>query len=597
MAGKNRNNLIMQMMIIYGVFILLPITLLFTLFSFRTVKDIEGNFSSFMRENNHQIEENINLIMADIDRISSLSVVDKDAQVILGKNYNTYGTERRADSLKMNKLISISSNLSPLFYEVIFVSNQGEIFTNLSPVPPVIGDKIQTEWIPGIDPEDRNRYISNIYVTANGVQYISVYRKILNSLSYRLNGYVFINIRLSELQKHFTRKGEEDEYSTNTLILYDQDIIFSTDTSQKTPDELTIKFNEAIRSNWDAIENAETTIKVNNQSYLVAGTKNETTGWYIIQYTPQTYIENYTIKALYYVFGSMIPIILLFVFFGYYFSKRIISPIHKLKCSMGKVEENIYEQVNSKEKMAEEIHELILSYNSMVTSLDRNIHQKYVLEMNKRLVEFKMLQAQINPHFLFNTLNLISSLAELEGVDKIKDVSNCLADMFRYSINSSDVVTIQEELNQIEHYVTIQKMRFYEKFDLHYEIAEEMKSYYMLKFLFQPLIENAIYHGLENKRGFGKIEMRFMEDNRDLSIHIIDDGIGMNEDTYQRVVRNLSSNRDDSDYQKTDEHIGLVNIHFRIKDYYGEEYGLSVHSTYGVGTDIEIRIPIIKEMR
>jgi two-component system sensor histidine kinase YesM len=552
-----------------------------------------------MMENNNQLNQRISLIITDIDRVSSLSVIDDEAQRILSKNYKTYGVENLTDREKMINLISISSTLSTFFYEVIYVSQYEMFYTNLSSISQELEDRIINEWIPYLTANGNKRMITDIYQKNTGVAYISINRRILNPYSYKVNGYVFINIRQKDLQRNLdkTNRTKKDGFITNTIILSENNIIYHS----KDEDSLPIEFNrvifDTIKNNWESIEKSRLKIEFEGNEYIMTGIKNEDTGWYIIQYIPMKYIANYSKKTLYFYLFIMLPILSLFLLLGYYFSERIVSPVHKLKCAMKKVENGIFEQLKDKSKKANEIDELIESYNTMVIRLEKTIRQKYISEMNKRTIEFKMLQAQINPHFLYNTLNLITSMAELEGNGKIGRVSNSLARMFRYNIQEGDIVRIKQELEQVSNYVTIQKLRFYDKVEFCYEISEEIESYYMLKFLFQPLIENAIFHGIENKDGPGKIDMIFKEEQEMLIIKIIDDGVGMSEDTYLGILEKITRRREEYFKQERYDHIGIENIHCRIRDYYGEEFGLHIESILGEGTIIEMKIPIVKEMK
>jgi two-component system sensor histidine kinase YesM len=204
-------------------------------------------------------------------------------------------------------------------------------------------------------------------------------------------------------------------------------------------------------------------------------------------------------------------------------------------------------------------------------------------------MQLKMLQAQINPHFLYNTLNLISSLSILEGAESVSEISNKLSLLLRYSLNRPDIVKLNEELSQIENYIYILKIRFPEKINFEIYIDDDVSDFYIPKFIIQPIVENAVKHGLE-PRGHGtiRIEVRRAEN---LTISVEDDGAGIPEDKLNYINKCLAC---ESNY-KLDSKIGINNVNFRIKEYYGKEYGINILSDEGNGTKVTIVLPIIKE--
>jgi len=207
---------------------------------------------------------------------------------------------------------------------------------------------------------------------------------------------------------------------------------------------------------------------------------------------------------------------------------------------------------------------------------------KETLEEQSQLLtaERKALLAQINPHFLYNTLNTIKSIAKLEGIDSIATIVTQLGKLLRSTIeNDQEFVTLGISLELVESYLAIQKIRFGDKIQTFIESPKYLKAHPFPKLILQPLIENAVIHGLEPKVGGGKILLKVSKQNKEIKIEISDNGIGMKEAL--KAMEDKSKNS-----------IGLHNVHRRLQLYYGKDYGINIESSLGKGTKIVLVIPM-----
>lgn len=204
--------------------------------------------------------------------------------------------------------------------------------------------------------------------------------------------------------------------------------------------------------------------------------------------------------------------------------------------------------------------------------------------------ELNSLRMQINPHFIYNTLESIKWIAFINHSEEIVTMVTALGNFMRNNISGSEFVTLEKELENIKCYLTIQKLRYRDKFEVEFDIATELLSAQMPKLLLQPLVENAIVHGLEPMIGIGKILIRGRLENSDIVICIIDNGIGFTEDSLEYQNQNLAV-PGDNDHRES---LGIKNVHQRIQMYYGEKYGLSISSQYGIETNVCLRIPYKK---
>ncbi|MCF0229131.1 MAG: sensor histidine kinase [Parasporobacterium sp.] len=223
------------------------------------------------------------------------------------------------------------------------------------------------------------------------------------------------------------------------------------------------------------------------------------------------------------------------------------------------------------------------------------------MEMDKKNAEITSLQSQINPHFLYNTLEVIRSEAIINQDYAAAEMSEALANYFRYNISrKSDTVTVGDELDNVGNYISIQKGRFGERvsYEIRYDSDEaEIRKAMIPKLTLQPLVENAIFHGLEKKAGNGKVTVHAVCTGVRIILRVTDDGPGMNEQTLKEVERKINGVTMADDRPNTDKHggIALANINKRIKMVFGEEFGLYITSTPGIGTEAEVIMPYRKK--
>lgn len=240
------------------------------------------------------------------------------------------------------------------------------------------------------------------------------------------------------------------------------------------------------------------------------------------------------------------------------------------------------------------------SLNRIHSRLLESIDREYVAHMKQKDAEIHALQSQINPHFLYNTLDSIRGLALINDDEEVAEMTEALSVFFRYSIGQKGhIVTLREELENIKSYLLIQNNRFKDK--LFFEVLidgdeEKILQYQFPKLLLQPVIENAVYHGIEPKIGPGHIRIRIFTTENKLIIHVQDDGIGMEESDLQSLKEKLRRGKDgDEPPTSHGNGIALININQRIILNYGERYGLTFASTKGVGSEVELTLPIICE--
>ena len=235
-----------------------------------------------------------------------------------------------------------------------------------------------------------------------------------------------------------------------------------------------------------------------------------------------------------------------------------------------------------------EIGKLAKTFNKMTTRVKKLINDVYIEKINQRELELQMLRNQINPHFLYNTLESMRMVAEYNNIPKISDMAFLLGKILRFGINmNKDIVTIKEEIEYLNYYIKLQNYRFENSFRAIINIDESICDCQIIKLILQPVVENAIYHGLSDRPQDGLIEITTAGDESNIIFTVKDNGHGMERDTVANLNNYLY------DLNNSFKSIGLKNVHKRIQLFYGRDYGITIDSTLGFGTNVKITLPKI----
>ena len=279
-------------------------------------------------------------------------------------------------------------------------------------------------------------------------------------------------------------------------------------------------------------------------------------------------------------------ILVLFLFLSYYIPLSITSPIRRLTQVTDQVAKGDL-TVRSDVTGGVEAQVLSDSLNTMIDKINELLEQVKTEQIRLRKAEFELLQSQINPHFLYNTLDAIVWLAEAGEQKKVVSMVGSLSDFFRISLNQGqDILDVKEELQHVRSYLEIQQMRYQDILQYEICVPEELNHCQIPKITLQPLVENALYHGIKNKRGKGMIRIEGELDGEDCILLITDNGKGMTPERLEQVRKGIRNRK----VRETDIY-GLYNVNERIRLNFGENYGITITSTYGEGTCVTVRLP------
>ncbi|TQI67916.1 sensor histidine kinase [Clostridium sp. KNHs216] len=312
------------------------------------------------------------------------------------------------------------------------------------------------------------------------------------------------------------------------------------------------------------------------------------TGWKIIAVTPtQDITSNYQQFRLFALFFLFFAIFLM-IFVNMFLSSRIANPLKELELSVKELDRGNLSGVDISVSGSYEVQHLGKTIRSMVDQMRRLMDDIVAEQESKRRSELDALQSQINPHFLYNTLDSIIWMVENERYDGAVTMVTALARLFRISLSQGkNIITVSDELEHVRNYLTIQKMRYKNKFS--YEISAEPETLKCatIKLIVQPLVENAIYHGMEFMSGDGEIRIKAYREGNDLYIDIIDNGLGMPQEQADALLT-----QETTKVRGKGSGIGLKNVQERIQLYFGSEYGLAIYSEPDEGTTARIHLPL-----
>lgn len=331
-----------------------------------------------------------------------------------------------------------------------------------------------------------------------------------------------------------------------------------------------------------SVDETATDIFLNNEpsDYITETKTLSNFGWTAYLYRPASSISTAALNITYIVLAMIVLCIVLIFFVSTLLSKIIVAPIEKLSSSMEQVKQGNYE-IDIFSNSTDEVGQLISSFQKMVDTLNNLVNEVLLSKIRQQKYEIEILQSQINPHFLYNSLSLINSKAIIAGQSDISQMARLLSTFYRTMLNKGQqITTIASEINNTKSYIAIQQMMHSQSFDVIYDIDESILECPIPNLLIQPLAENAIIHGLDHRELPGKaiLSVSCYQDGQDIIFKVMDNGCGMTDEECQHILT-----KDSNGY-------GVKNVHQRIQLYYGAEYGLTFHSTKGMGTYALLRI-------
>lgn len=578
--------------------------LLIGVYCIRSMDATKKENYNYMSQFGEQISLNTDVIFSNMERIRYIHLIDDEVKKSIRKSMKqkTIGEELE-ETAYVQKALNHMTAMNQYVLRATIVNEYGEIYSNVQTRNESYIKRME-EIDAGQDWSDKHKvYYTGVYTEEINMipfELVTSISKIYDIDRDTYVGTLYVDVNFAFIRKILNQSLQTRKTGMELLIFdANQNVLYETKNSGENFQEyVSDKEQEEIRKFLDG-KDENHLLSIGGRRCIVSSVKNSTTNWKIMTYTPLRFIYASGWKNMVGILSAMLILLIAAIVLGIILAGQISRPVTILAKAMSRVKQGKVQLIDeSQYYWQDEMRRLLLSYNEMGRRINESIEKIYVYQLNKKQTELKMLQLQINPHFLYNTLNTISSIAALEDIEEIAQIADNLSGMFQYSIKGEDMVPVSREMQHVKSYLEIQAIRFPGKYEFYYDIKEDVSGQKMLKFLIQPLVENALQHGFEDREGINCIWISAdMSPEHDIYIKIRDNGVGIG----QKKTENLNDELENMDagilVQSVDHGIGLRNVNARIKNFYGRDYGVHIESQEGSYTEIIIKIKSLDSSR
>ena len=573
--GKKLFSLQYKFMIISVFITLIPLLVVGGFSYTRSTAIIEEKISQSNYNTVKQVADNINLVFNDMVNSSQYLWQNKEFMNYLKlPQREIVGSQNKllAAQNSVNNFIIFKANI----YSIYVRGFNGLVFDSAS-AENVISPAMQKQLS---DLHGESVLIADVVTNYNKsrTKVISLLRllKDIDNLSSNL-ALIKINISEEEISEIYQNKqlGTKGEY----FIIDEQKTLISSLEKEALGRKLEDKYDDKRLYNGISGYFRDT---IDGHNFLVTYINLSRPGWKMVNLVPLDELLKDTQSIQKITLITMIASIVLCLIAIVFFSVKVLSPLKQIRKSM-KYLENENFNVSIDVKGNDEIALLGNSFNKMSKRLGELINEVYAVQIKQKEADLKALQAQINPHFLYNTLDTIYWMCRMEKAFESSNLVQALSRLFRLSLNSgNEFTTVKNEINHLENYITIQDKRFEGMIKFNIEASADVYECKVVKLVLQPLVENAIHHGIEKNGGEGRIDVSIYREGGNIIYIVKDDGAGADEQELNSFLEKV---------EEGNRGFGIKNVNDRIKLYFGNDYGIEFRSSYGNGTTVTVRQP------
>ncbi|RTE09366.1 cache domain-containing sensor histidine kinase [Paenibacillus whitsoniae] len=531
---------------------------------------VKNNAITSVTESIRQADESLNLRLEEVSRLNTVVATNKTVLDTLTSSTEEPSYEWFQEQKRIEEFLSALIAYKPYISRAAVIGLNEKVFFVGSPWldRSVLGTPMMNDLL--------QNGSGHAYFHQTGTDDSIVTGRELR-YNRSLIGMVMFNLNDDFIKKIFDVKPTPD----SMLYVLDRkdEFIYQPGTSSL-PQETILKLANEFRDTEGSVERI-----IQQTSYLVVIRKSDYTGWSTLALVPMNSLLTETARIRNIIATVAIVVFIIIVIATQQVSSRITRNIRRLRSMMMHVMEGNMTLTTAEIHSKDEIGQLHLVFKSMINELKRLLDDVVKKEKEKREAELAVLQAQIRPHFLYNTLNTVKYLAKLNGVPNIVEVSESLVELMRGVLgHSNEFLTLQEELQYVRSYVTIEKYKYVEPIHLHIEVEDEaLLQLRVLKLMLQPLVENAIIHGISSSAHEGLVQIRIYAEANELRIEVRDNGKGMTKEQIDALFEKHKNTRFSG--------MGVRNVHERIVRLFGEPYGVFLESEPEAYTTVQIRFP------
>lgn len=534
-----------------------------------------------------QIDDSITASLGSLRGLRHIHYVDIKARDILLKDNEKETESSRFENQKYVDTILehiITGNES--IQRATIVNEYGNVYSTDSSVPQAYVDAVEEqmgEWSLSVG-RDREFYYGGLQ---NGQTAILTYLQPLYGYNNNKEmALLAVDLNYTNLKSVLSNLFSDEKNGT-CLIYYNNKVLFRIGKRKLDQGQ---KWHLMKKSDGILSDNQQTEmITLDEENMILTVRQNIQTGWKIAMFTSeQDMFQDIEQKMLCNIFLLAVISFLAFVVSSYY-TRSIAAPLEHFCAAIRNMGNGKLNRIEMQDRrMTREVMNVVDNYNEMADRMNEYLNRELIYGRNQRIIQSKMLKYQINPHFLYNTLNTIASMGELSDFPEIVTIAKNLSYIMQYNLRGSSFVSLASEIEMVKSYIEIQQIRFPDTFAVQYDIAEDVKELQIIKFILQPIVENIFQHGFSKKNQDNQILIRAYREEKRLFLVVRDNGRGIEKEKIREINAKLAEERKYTDEEDTGEHqsIGIYNVNRRIRIYYGKEYGVRIAENTAQGAEM-----------